>query len=283
MKEEDKAAFVLDTDILYTEDVHEAMSDRYLDACLHLVIISGQVSFKLSDTTYVARTSDCIIKPGSNPISDIKISDDFSMQGVIISNRYLRLCSIDESYRAKGELSMLQNPIMHMTQVEQEQILADIQQVRSRFEASYHTFYMQVLKRSAETLILDLQDIHSRLAPENLSGVSQSARILRNFIGHLQTGLFYHERKVDYYAALLFITPKYLSEASVKASGHNASYWIDRYTTWEISKLMLDTSLSFTQIAERMNFSSMNYFTRYVKRTLGMSPTEYRRHITGKK
>ncbi|MBQ1654949.1 MAG: helix-turn-helix domain-containing protein, partial [Bacteroidales bacterium] len=34
-----------------------------------------------------------------------------------------------------------------------------------------------------------------------------------------------------------------------------------------------------TQIAERMNFASLSYFSRYCTKHLGQSPSEYRRSL----
>ncbi len=269
-------------DIIYTEDIAEAMSPKYLDCCLHLAVTQGEVTFVINGTRHMARKDECIVKPGAEPIGDLQPSPDFEMRGIIASNRFLRLCIQDDSYKTQGLLAMLNDPIVRSTHAEMQVILADIQNIAERARVNYHTFFLQVLKRSLEILILDLQDVHARLNPRETKGMSRSAKIMHSFIGLLQTGLYRRERKVDHYASLLFITPKYLSEACVKASGHNASFWIDRYTTEEISRLMLDSSLTFTQIADQMNFSSINYFTRYVRRTLGMSPTEYRQRMAGK-
>lgn len=88
--------------------------------------------------------------------------------------------------------------------------------------------------------------------------------------------MYRQERHVDYYASLLCITPKYLSEVCINASGHNASFWIDRFTSEEIARLLKEGDLTMQDIADKFRFSSVNYFTRYVKRTLGMTPSEYR-------
>lgn len=88
--------------------------------------------------------------------------------------------------------------------------------------------------------------------------------------------MYRQERQVDYYASLLCITPKYLSEACITASGHNASFWIDRFTSQEIARVLQEEKTTMQDIADRFRFSSVNYLTRYVKRTLGMTPSEYK-------
>lgn len=44
----------------------------------------------------------------------------------------------------------------------------------------------------------------------------------------------------------------------------------------EITRLLRQKELSLMEIAERMNFSSMYYFSRYVQKRIHLSPSEYR-------
>ena len=51
---------------------------------------------------------------------------------------------------------------------------------------------------------------------------------------------------------------------------------IDKYAVTVLIDFLKNSELSFTQISEEMNFSSLSYFSRYAQKHLGMSPTEYR-------
>lgn len=81
---------------------------------------------------------------------------------------------------------------------------------------------------------------------------------------------------MTYYADCLCVTSKYLSEVSKKVSGYTANYWINRYTTLDISRLLRDKSLTFVRISDMFGFSSPAYFSRYVQQHLGVNPTKYR-------
>ena len=87
------------------------------------------------------------------------------------------------------------------------------------------------------------------------------------------------EREVDFYARKLFITPKYLTEVCKKNSGKTALEWIHNYTTQRIIILLENKKLSFTEIADTLNFSSQSFFSRYVRKVLGVSPSEYRQRM----
>ena len=92
----------------------------------------------------------------------------------------------------------------------------------------------------------------------------------------LEQGEYERNRNIGYYADKLCVTSKYLSEVSKKASGLPANYWITRYTSLEISRLLRDKSLSFTDISDRFGFSSLSHFSRYVQNNLGATPTDFR-------
>lgn len=103
--------------------------------------------------------------------------------------------------------------------------------------------------------------------------------LLRNFIELLYNGEYIRNRDLDFYASRLCITPHYLSEICKKVSGKPATYWIDRFTLQEITRLLRQKELSLTTIAERMNFSSVSYFSRYVQKRMKTTPSEYRKDI----
>ena len=88
------------------------------------------------------------------------------------------------------------------------------------------------------------------------------------------------EREVEFYAEKLFITPKYLTEVCKKNSGKTASQWIENYTTQRLIILLENKSLNFTEIADTLNFSSLSFFSRYVRKVLGVSPSEYRQRMS---
>ena len=105
---------------------------------------------------------------------------------------------------------------------------------------------------------------------------TQNASLMNRFLAMLEDVAYRHNRQVTYYADALCVTPKYLSEVSKKVSGYAANYWINRYTTLDIARMLRDKSQTFVQISDMFGFSSPAYFCRYVQRTLGMNPIQYR-------
>ncbi len=266
-------------DFVFTEDFAECCNKKYADYCLHILCLKGAARFVVGDSVFNVIGGDAIIKSSGKPISIIHCSKDFSIKALLISWQFLNANTPQSSYNAIGNIATTQNPVMPMQQADLERCLLDFEEVRRRLNQPYHNFFADVLRRAVETMILDLYDIHARMTHRNIKGVSQASRILQRFVTLLQEGLYKKERSVEHYASRLFITPKYLSEACVAVSGYTASSWIEYYTTQEIAQMLSDRSKPLTDIAYELNFSSPSYLSRYVKRTFGCSPSEFRKRL----
>lgn len=267
------------SDFVFIEDFAECCREEYADYCLHILCLSGAARFVVGDTVFNVIGGDAIIKSSGKPIKQLNCSQNFSVKALLISWRFLNANTPRSSYNIIGALSTSQNPVMPMQQADLDRCLLNFEEIRRRLDRPYHNFFADVMRRAVETMILDFYDIHARMTKQNIEGVSQASRILQRFVTLLQEGLYKKERSVEYYASRLFITPKYLSEACVAVSGHNASYWIDRYTAQELSHQLSDRSKPLIDIAYELNFSSASYLSRYVKRAFGCSPSEYRKRL----
>lgn len=284
LEESDNKIFIIGgNDIVFTDDIYDAMSDKHLDTCLHLVVISGNVTFRIGINSFAADKDDCIIIPNRTSISDISATDDFTMTGIIVSNKFMHIALPKSNYEAKGLLAMADNPVTSLSVEEAEQIISDFNQIRFRYNGFSHVYYAEMVIRSIEMMVLDMYNIHSRHHSDDLKGINQSAWILRKFVYLLQKGLYRKYRKVEYYAALLNVSPQYLSESCLKANGHNASFFIERFMTKEIAGLLKREDLSISDVAYQLDFNTTSYFTRYVKRILGMTPSEYKNRLNVKK
>lgn len=283
-EEVEKQTFIIDkNDIAFTDDIYDAMSDKHLNTCLHLVVLSGNVTFRIGINSFAAGKDDCIIIPNRTSITDIRATDDFTMTSVIISNKFIQVSLPKSHYEVEGLLAMADNPVMPLSAEEAERIISDFNQVKFRYNAFSHVYYAEMVIHAIEMMVLDMYDIHSGYHSDDLKGINQSAWILRKFVNLLQKGLYRKYRKVEYYASLLNLSPQYLSECCIKANGHNASFFIERFTAEEIARLLKREDLSIADVAYQLDFDTTSYFTRYVKRALGMTPSEYKARFNVKK
>ena len=203
-------------------------------------------------------------------------SGDFQGIFMSLSDLFITSIAIRSNYGIIGHLSLLQNPVMklsfHDFRVCKQAMLC----IRERMEDKGHLFREELLGSLLTAHILDLYDIHARRR-EAVRLSEHITFLLRKFIELLYNGEYIRHRSLDFYASRLCITPHYLSEICKEVSGRPATYWIDRFTLLEITRLLWQKELSLTEIAEKLNFSSVSYFSRYVQKKIGISPSEYRK------
>lgn len=87
---------------------------------------------------------------------------------------------------------------------------------------------------------------------------------------------FAEQRNIQSYADRLFITPNYLNKIVRQALGVSAKNYIHSKVVQEIKNQLDYTTLSVTEIAERLNFESASYLVRYFRKQTGTTPLQYR-------
>lgn len=81
---------------------------------------------------------------------------------------------------------------------------------------------------------------------------------------------------VNDYAAILCITPKYLTTVVRRVSGQTALKLIEQETIDEIKSTLLHTQMTAKDISAQFNFPNKSFFSRFFKRLTGMTPQEFR-------
>lgn len=262
--------------IVFVETLQGFRTSQYAGRVIHILCCNGNMGFTFQDTRYHIAAGDYVILPNATLVSDFSNSDDF--QGILmnLSDAFVTSIAIRSNYGIVGHLSLLLNPVMKLSSHDFQVCKQAMMCIRERLEDKEHLFRKELMGSLLAAHILDLYDIHARSHKE-LQISERIATLLRKFTELLYNGEYVRNRDLEFYASHLCITPHYLSEICKKISGKPASYWIDRFTMQEITRLLRLKELSLTEIAERMNFSSVSYFSRYVQKRINLSPSEYRK------
>ena len=265
--------------IIFADTLQEFNALRYAGRVIHILCSGGNMGFTFQDTRYNIAAGDYVILPNATLVSEFSDSEDFHGILMNLSDAFVSSIAIRSNYGIIGYLSLLQNPVMKLSSHDFQVCEQAMRCIRQRLKDKEHLFWEELMGSLLTAHILDLYDIHAR--SQNTMQVSERITVLlRNFIELLYNGEYIRNRDLDFYASRLCITPHYLSEICKKVSGKPATYWIDRFTLQEITRLLRQKELSLTTIAERMNFSSVSYFSRYVQKRMKITPSEYRKNIS---
>lgn len=262
-------------DVIIEDNLNGIGTVKYQDYLAHAICTGGSCRFIFNGKEFDFNKGDLIIVRKGKLMEKIMPSEDFRVKVVYVTSGFIVLSTPQSNYGTKGQLALFLNPVMRLTPEQQEVCLKDFETLEFRLKDTDNHFYRDIIINTVQTMILDFFDFHSHLHGEdNVS--TQNALLMNRFLGMLENGEYRKNREVTYYADKLCVSSKYLSEVSKKVSGYAANYWINRYTVLDISRMLRDKSLTFVQISDMFEFSSPNYFSRFVQHNLGMSPTDYR-------
>lgn len=267
-----------DKDIVFVNDMHVIDWTAYSNYCIHLLCHEGEGEIRLGTKRHIFCAKDALIITSSVLVNDFALSDNFKGEAVCVTESFLQKYSPENNYGIIGNFALVQNPVMHLDDESWALCVEDFNNIRKRIRSG-HSFQEEIIGCYVRAMVLDFFDFHKRNNPE-FAVTGNSYMLLQKFLNILREGAYIEHRDIEYYAEKLCITPKYLSEICRKASGLPASYWIDRFTISDIALRLRDKNVTLSTIAYDLNFSSIFYFSRFVQRMLGVSPTRYRRNFS---
>ena len=238
----------------------------------------NRVTFHQGDVHYTANSGDFVVWLSTKPCDRIDYSDQTDADVLLVSDYFLDLYRPNQVLDARGYEYQTINPILYSTRsclAREKTILED--DFKNILRHSY-TFQGYLGEQIAGTLLrvflYDLWTYFSQLTMKYQDERLPSLHFAR-FLLEARYNCSKH-RDVAWYANKVGVTPKYLTEVSKDATNRPAGDWIDEYAAIILRKELSAENLSLTDLAKEMNFSSLPAFTRYVKRVLGCSPSEFR-------
>ena len=238
----------------------------------------NRVTFHQGNVRYTADSGDFVVWLSTKPCDRIDYSDQTDADVLLVSDYFLDLYRPNQVSDARGYEYQTINPILYSTRsslAREKTILED--DFKNILRHSY-TFQGYLGEQIAGTLLrvflYDLWTYFSQLTMKYQDERLPSLHFAR-FLLEARYNCSKH-RDVAWYANKVGVTPKYLTEVSKDATNRPAGDWIDEYAAIILRKELSAENLSLTDLAKEMNFSSLPAFTRYVKRVLGCSPSEFR-------
>ena len=265
----------------YSKNFSEANSEELRHTCMHLLCTAGEGSFVFNERCYHIVKNDLVVIPNPTKMKNLTAHDDLQVEWFAADYKFLQNLLPSNNYSIGGSISLNQDPVVPLTEEQATHILEDFHRLQGRMGDDSLQFYDELMGSLCLTLIYDIFEAHAQREATD-SHTDRTAYIVKQLMALLSTGISCTERNVNYYAKRLNVSPKYLSATIKRVTGHSVTSYIDRYTIPLLKEYLEDERLSLTQIAYRMNFASLSYFSRYCTKHLGQSPSEYRQSLQPK-
>lgn len=244
----------------------------------HLLCHRGKVSFLFNGMEMNCPAGSFLFWFANSKLSDINYSKGFKGTALLVENHFLNDNVPDQSLSIDAVIHSRRYPVKQLNgKNDQQRILSNFQLLFQKFQDEEHRFYEEVLKLQMRIFILEMWHSFAN-EYERRKRSLHTGTLYERFMQLVQQHCL-KEREVQFYANHLNITAKYLNYISKQNSDITASEWIQRYAKEHIVLLLENKTLNISEIAQEMEFSSRSFFTRYVKKLLGVTPTEYRNRL----
>jgi AraC-like DNA-binding protein len=243
------------------------------------LVIDGTARVRLDNVDYTLRKNSLMVV-SPRTIRDLShFSTDVTVMGLIFTRSFVTRLGVKEQEAPLGDVFSIQhNPYFLLEQADADTLAALLRLLSAKCAKAHEAPYAEdVIRHHFMAFIYELA---SHLQPPVVRKIKRTRkeelhlRFQQMLADHVR-----QERSVRFYAAKLYVTPKYLTETTKEVTGKTAGELIDEMVMREAKLLLNDTALSVTDIAGELHFSDQFFFRKFFKRHQGLTPTEFRRAV----
>ena len=258
-------------------DVELFKSPCRIDAITILVCISGEIDCSINLKPYHIG-ADMILVNFPNDIIQIHSAKSYDAYAVLISSDFLNELEINFKHHSDFYLNIRKKAVCQLPHTEivtLKPYYILLSNGIERLRAESPEVIRGLVRAFSYTVISLMNAFRQQEEVEGNDGMDRNKQLFNKFMALLK--LYYaYAHGVQCYADKLCLTPQYLSSAVRKYTGKTATTWINEYVILKAKIMLKDSDLSISDIAYRLNFSSLSDFGRYFKLQTGMRPKVYR-------
>ncbi len=220
-----------------------------------IYLISGEVLADVYGHPYLLRGQDCALIPPQSAYSVKYFKDSIGYMGAFSSGLL----------RNSGHRVLRLRAPSVMTVPMEDKVFFDELLIRmTRFSEDFPT-----IQGLLEVLLGEFDNV----IPQN-NGTA-SARLCSAYLGRV----FDTSRPfggVSGYAEELGVTPNHLNRVVKSETGRSAGEWIENARLALARTLLHDHGIPISEVSYRLGFEDPAYFSRFFRKLVGMSPTDFR-------
>lgn len=154
-----------------------------------------------------------------------------------------------------------------------KELYSDLVQLRKTFEQD-SPYQQQQLQGLTLAFLFKCRALFEQFRNEQSPRSKQQDLFYRYL--QLVNRFFVEYHNVEEYAAILNVTPNYLSSVVKAVSGRSTKSLLDERIVTESKNLLIYTARTVSEIAYELHFSEPTHFIRFFKKHTGTTPAEFR-------
>lgn len=247
----------------------------FLAAYTFTIVIQGWLTLVYNGHEITLHPDDLYIYSPGLPIYITAASDDY--HGIcLLADEYMtfEMPTIhDLVHIAYAPIVQLNEPKLTLPHEVALRLTDKMKEIISYLNSN-HIYKEKILSMLYSVFLLDLQDEQNR----SIAHRQVPQRVEEIYIGFIRLlpHHFAEHHDIGFYASSLNISPVYLSRVIRQVSGRTVIDYINQMLASEATYLLRTSTLSITQIADKLNFADTPSFSKFFSRMKGISPREYR-------
>lgn len=269
------------------ENVFPENRNVKLEVFLMLYCEEGEVKLELNNVARHLQANDLLISLPNTIIGQVMASPNHKVKVFCFSNRFIQRLTQTQKYSWKSICYIQENPIKHFGENRNETFHQYLKLIEGKIQTSPNKYQKEIRLHIASAFYGEMVAETTRKSIEKEkqgyhTPVKQPDFIFKQFMEALTADNGKH-RTLTYYADLFCYSPKYLSRIVKQISGKNALTLIHENAIEHIIPELRHSNKSIKEISVDFEFPNVSFFAQYVKKYLGMTPTEYRNSSQEKK
>jgi len=247
-----------------------------MDYYTFCICTKGGIDLKINGVAYQVQAGTLICAAPSTVVHFLNATDDFHMQLVFFKTSFL-LTNISDPFIIE-KMGLFQNDsysIITTSSNDLNVLLRVVDKLKAE-EQRPGEFTIPKIRTLIFLLLLEIAEIYHKIAPEAIIAKDSQTPLLLKFNQLIREHILLHKR-VSFYANALCVSSKYLIEITKSATGKTPHDLINDILLKESIVLLGDPNLSISEVAYKLQFTSVSAFSRFFKRHTNSTPSVYKK------
>jgi AraC-like DNA-binding protein len=264
--------FIADEKQLLSLSEYPYRSDGYIIG----ICTRGTAQVEANLQVYEARQDAMLLATPFHILRIYNSSDDFLCRFIVFSKAFLTENNVNshflESFSYFKSASL---PVIYHDHEDAKMLLDIYLLMQQKLAREDHPYRMEISRSMLTTMLYEVESIYEK-QHVIIKGKQTRKQELNVLFQELVFHHYKEHRNVQYYADLLYVSPKHLTETIKEVTGRTAGEWIDDAVILEAKVLLRNNDISIARVAEEINFPDQSSFGKYFKKHTGISPSDYR-------